>query len=456
MGQNLGLSVEAVTQHSQRLFSKSEELDQALKDVLQKLESLMENGVTYKDKQSSKDFYEQINVFSTSCTKYVEGVQKFASFLVNETITTYETSDQEILELQSKLDESLATLKLASKIGDGNVTSSQLDFSKISATAGSAALGSFIAEDKVHKEYWEGELQLVPREDGTIQIVKDGTVMGYTTEEGVDLPDNTSPATASTPDYTDSVRFNAAMSSGSSSTSDTTGGGQTVVPTEANQGGVEIPTNLGDYAAAQNGTATSQEKVNIPTNLGDYAAAQNGTSTNPEIDIPTSFKEFATEYNTAATTQSTTLGVADTSTTSNSFAFDTSTATTSQSPSSGTMDTSAASNSFAFDTSTATTSESPSSGTMDTSTASNSFASDTSSATTSQSASSGSANTSATSNSFASDTNTTTTSQSSSSEPIDIPTSFNEFMNGQTTGSSQTTSQSTGTELPNIQDFINK
>ena len=62
MGQNLGLSVEAVTQHSQRLFSKSEELDQALKDVLQKLESLMENGVTYKDKQSSKDFYEQINV----------------------------------------------------------------------------------------------------------------------------------------------------------------------------------------------------------------------------------------------------------------------------------------------------------------------------------------------------------------------------------------------------------
>ena len=407
MGQNLGLSVEAVTQHSQRLFSKSEELDQALKDVLQKLESLMENGVTYKDKQSSKDFYEQINVFSTSCTKYVEGVQKFASFLVNETITTYETSDQEILELQSKLDESLATLELASKIGDGNVTSSQLDFSKISATAGSAALGSFIAEDKVHKEYWEGELQLVPREDGTIQIVKDGTVMGYTTEEGVDLPDNTSPATASTPDYTDSVRFNAAMSSGSSSsTSDTTGGGQTVVPTEANQGGVEIPTNLGDYAAAQNGTATSQEKVNIPTNLGDYAAAQNGTSTNPEIDIPTSFKEFATEYNTAATTQSTTLGVADTSTTSNSFAFDTSTATTSQSPSSGTMDTSAASNSFA---------------------------SDTSSATISQSASSGSANTSATSNSFASDTNTTTTSQSSSSEPIDIPTSFNEFMNGQTT-----------------------
>jgi|GEM_PF-2105895 PREDICTED: hypothetical protein len=429
MGQNLGLSVEAVTQHSQRLFSKSEELDQALKDVLQKLESLMENGVTYKDKQSSKDFYEQINVFSTSCTKYVEGVQKFASFLVDETITTYETSDQEILELQSKLDESLSALELASKIGDGNVTSSQLDFSKISATAGSAALGSFIAEDKVHKEYWEGELQLVPREDGTIQIVKDGTVMGYTTEEGVDLPDNTSPATASTPDYTDSVRFNAAMSSGSSSTSDTTGGGQTVVPTEANQGGIEIPTNLGDYAAVQNGTATSQEKVNIPTNLGDYAAAQNGTSTNPEIDIPTSFKEFATEYNTAATTQSTTLGVADTSTTSNSFAFD---------------------------TSTATTSESPSSGTMDTSTASNSFASDTSSATTSQSASSGSANTSATSNSFASDTNTTTTSQSSSSEPIDIPTSFNEFMNGQTTGSSQTTSQSTGTELPNIQDFINK
>ena len=96
MGQNLGLSVEAVTQHSQRLFSKSEELDQALKDVLQKLESLMENGVTYKDKQSSKDFYEQINVFSTSCTKYVEGVQEYygdkGSYddLKNTALDTYE------------------------------------------------------------------------------------------------------------------------------------------------------------------------------------------------------------------------------------------------------------------------------------------------------------------------------------------------------------------------------
>ncbi|HIT21423.1 MAG TPA: hypothetical protein IAB56_00430 [Candidatus Scybalousia intestinigallinarum] len=221
MGQNLGLSVEAVTQHSQRLFSKSEELDQALKDVLQKLESLMENGVTYKDKQSSKDFYEQINVFSTSCNKYVEGVQKFASFLVNETIATYETSDQEILELQSKLDESLAALELASKLGDGNITSSQLDFSKISATAGSAALGSFIAEDKVHKQYWEGELQLVPREDGTIQIVKDGTVMGYTTEEGVNLPDATDEAVATFTEEMNADLENGTAGEASVGTSDT-------------------------------------------------------------------------------------------------------------------------------------------------------------------------------------------------------------------------------------------
>lgn len=194
MEQQLGLSVEEVTQHSQNLFTKSEELNDALTDILGKLSAMMEDGQTYADVSSSKIMYEKIKRFSSSVTKYVEGVQKFASFLVNETIATYETSDQEILELQSKLDESLAALELASKLGDGNINASQLDFSKISSTAGDAASGDFIQEGNVHKEYWEGELQLVPREDGTIQIVKDGTVMGYTTEEGVSLPDATEEA----------------------------------------------------------------------------------------------------------------------------------------------------------------------------------------------------------------------------------------------------------------------
>ena len=197
MEQQLGLSVEQVTEYSQNLFTKSEELNDTLTDILGKLSTMIEDGQTYHDVSSSKSMYGDINRFSSSVTKYVEGVQKFASFLVDETITTYETSDQEILELQSKLDESLSALELASKIGDGNINASQLDFSKISSNAGDAASGDFIQEGNVHKEYWEGELQLVPREDGTIQIVKDGTVMGYTTEEGVSLPDTMGEAVAS-------------------------------------------------------------------------------------------------------------------------------------------------------------------------------------------------------------------------------------------------------------------
>ncbi len=481
-----GLTVQGAQAYAKTLSNKSEELREETTNASNELKSLLESNA-FKTLIASTEFMTKIETLSANCGKFSDGVDVFAKFLIDKVIDDFGILDEQTLSLQQELDERLNELSSVSELGGGTIDSSQLDFSKISATAGSAALGSFIAEDKVHKKYWEGELQLVPREDGTIQIVKDGTVMGYTTEEGVDLPDNTSTATASTPDYTDSARFNAAMSTNSngansqlqsilnekriseadynsmgpeaqasynqhmekienvqsaydrltssgSSLSESSGisdtaGGQATTSTEASQGGVEIPTNLGDYVAAQNGTTASQEKVNIPTNLGDYAATQNGTSTNPEIDIPTSFKEFATEYNTTGTTQSTTSGVTNTSTVSNDFAFD---------------------------TSTATTSESPSSGTMDTSTASNSFASDTNSATTSQSTSSGSANTSATSNSFASDTNTTTTSQSSSSEPIDIQTNFNEFMNGQATSSSQTTSQSTGTELPNIQDFINK
>lgn len=206
MEQDLGLSVEAITQHSQRLFSKSEELGQALTDILEKMKNLMENGQSYVDSESSKNFYEQISGFSKSCNKYILGVQKFASFLVDTTVASYEDVDQEILTLQTELKESLSHLEIVNKLGDavtgvnesadGTIDSSQLDFSKISSTAGDTASGDFIQEGNVHKEYWEGELQLVPREDGTIQIVKDGTVMGYTTEEGVNLPDATDEAVA--------------------------------------------------------------------------------------------------------------------------------------------------------------------------------------------------------------------------------------------------------------------
>lgn len=431
-----GLTVQGAQAYAKTLSNKSEELREETTNASNELKSLLESNA-FKTLIASTEFMTKIETLSANCGKFSDGVDVFAKFLIDKVIDDFGILDEQTLSLQQELDERLNELSSVSELGGGTIDSSQLDFSKISATAGSAALGSFIAEDKVHKKYWEGELQLVPREDGTIQIVKDGTVMGYTTEEGVDLPDNTSTATASTPDYTDSARFNAAMSTnsnGANSQLQSILNEKRISEADYNSMGPEAQASynqhmekienvqsaydrltssgsslsessgISDTAGGQATTSTeaSQGGVEIPTNLGDYVAAQNGTSTNPEIDIPTSFKEFATEYNTTGTTQSTTSGVTNTSTVSNDFASDTSTATTSESPSSGTMDTSTASNSFA------------------------------------------------------SDTNTTTTSQSSSSEPIDIPTNFNEFMNGQTTSSSQTTSQSTGTELPNIQDFINK
>ncbi len=288
MEQDLGLSVEAITQHSQRLFSKSEELGQALTDILEKMKNLMENGQSYVDSESSKNFYEQISGFSKSCNKYILGVQKFASFLVDKTVASYEDVDQEILTLQTELKESLSHLEIVNKLGDavtgvnesadGTIDSSQLDFSKISSTAGDAASGDFIQEGNVHKEYWEGELQLVPREDGTIQIVKDGTVMGYTTEEGVNLPDATDEAVATSTEEMAADLENGTAGVGSidnttstSEASATNADNSSSVPTEEGSttieiGGIPVDSKTGRYSTDLGSLASDHETIPFPEN----------------------------------------------------------------------------------------------------------------------------------------------------------------------------------------------
>ena len=62
MEQQLGLSVEQVTEYSQNLFTKSEELNDTLTDILGKLTTMIEDGQTYHDVSSSKSMYEDINL----------------------------------------------------------------------------------------------------------------------------------------------------------------------------------------------------------------------------------------------------------------------------------------------------------------------------------------------------------------------------------------------------------
>ena len=87
MEQDLGLSVEAITQHSQRLFSKSEELGQALTDILEKMnEKILElNKICQKEKleNANRNYTDQV----WTIKDFNGGVRCTFSFSNNSPIT---------------------------------------------------------------------------------------------------------------------------------------------------------------------------------------------------------------------------------------------------------------------------------------------------------------------------------------------------------------------------------
>ncbi len=182
-----GLTVQEVQAYATTLSDKSEELREETTNASNELRTLLESNA-FKTLVASTELMSKVETLSANCGKFSDGVDVFAKFLIDKVITDFDVLDEETISLQQELDAKINELNSVSELGNGTIDSSQLDFSKISSTAGDAASGDFIQEGNVHKEYWEGELQLVPREDGTIQIVKDGQVMGYTTEEGINIP----------------------------------------------------------------------------------------------------------------------------------------------------------------------------------------------------------------------------------------------------------------------------
>lgn len=88
--------------------------------------------------------------------------------------------------LQAKIDNSINISQSTSENSStSTVDVSNIDFSRISSNANDAISGNFIKEENIHKEYWQGELTFIKRDDGSIQILKDGVVMGYTDAKGL-------------------------------------------------------------------------------------------------------------------------------------------------------------------------------------------------------------------------------------------------------------------------------
>jgi len=74
-----------------------------------------------------------------------------------------------------------------SELATGPIHPGSIDFSRITTNANDAINGNFLDEDRILTQYWNGNLTYKRREDGSIQIIKDGVVMGYTDERGINI-----------------------------------------------------------------------------------------------------------------------------------------------------------------------------------------------------------------------------------------------------------------------------
>ena len=77
-----------------------------------------------------------------------------------------------------------SSFNINNSYGDLNIE--DVDLSQIASNANDALAGDYIAEDKIHNQYFEeGELTYQIRDDGSVLISKDGVPMGFTTVEAL-------------------------------------------------------------------------------------------------------------------------------------------------------------------------------------------------------------------------------------------------------------------------------
>ena len=150
-----------------------------------------------------------------------------------------------------------------------------MDFSRISTNANDAVNGNFINEENVHKEFWEGDLTFVKRDDGSIQILKDGVVMGYTDELGISkivndvsvndnsssMPNSSSTSNGATSGTSSSTTTNGASSSTGSST--TANGASSSTGSSTTTNGASSTTGLSSTGSAT--TTNSSTNHGVPT-----------------------------------------------------------------------------------------------------------------------------------------------------------------------------------------------
>lgn len=181
MNDNKMLDIDGIISSSSQLNHASEQLGETCSSMYTIITALRENE-DFKTMVASSTYFGSIDELNQTVPKFTEAVLKFSQFLSNYVLENYADTDAETREkIEANLAEAIAQLEASGELGATGV-----DYSKISTSAAGALSGDFIDSSKIRKSTFEdGELEFITRPDGSVQIVKNGTVLGYTTQDGI-------------------------------------------------------------------------------------------------------------------------------------------------------------------------------------------------------------------------------------------------------------------------------
>lgn len=180
MAQQLVLDKQGIENSSNELKTLSIDILEMCKVMHDEINELKETEA-FKTMNASVLYYETIDRLNNVVPKYTEDVLKFSEFLSNYVITNYGETDEELkTAIEGGLEEALEQINNVKELGNG------VNLDKISTSAQGALNGDFIDSSKLKKSMFEdGELELKLRDDGTVQIMKNGTTLGFTTQDGI-------------------------------------------------------------------------------------------------------------------------------------------------------------------------------------------------------------------------------------------------------------------------------
>lgn len=278
------LDIEGIVSGSSSINQESSNLTEVCASLYSLVTSLRENE-DFKTMVASSEYFGSIDILNQQVPRYAEALLQFSKFLSNYVLENYSDTDA---EMKAKVEANLA--EAIAKLGETDETvGTGVDYSKISTTAAGALSGDFIDSSKIQKSTFEdGELEFITRPDGSVQIVKNGSVLGYTTQDGIG---NAQTATSATTGA-ETEELHTSLSSGEIA-------GTVASMATLGTGAVAGSTTTGDATASADMIASADATIPTDTTAIDpgFSGTTAMTAQNPApgtrlMDVPDVNSEF--------------------------------------------------------------------------------------------------------------------------------------------------------------------